>query len=234
MYSKNKFPVRHFIMIPFEYSNFLESYKNFCETLKSYNPSNFDEELLQKPSKLHISVLIFDLKEDQQKINKVCTILKEIQEEIKSISNGEITYKFSGYGAFDSFKYARAVYGKMVEDNSYCKLEQIIDLVIKRLLKEGIIYESELKNLHVTKEGNDSNPFYKIEMHLTLLNATFLNKVLKKQKKKPIKNFDATQINNCIQGIKLSDCPLKKIDFCVLREDKSSGKYELIQSFDLV
>ncbi len=234
MYSKNKFPVRHFIMIPFEDSNFLESYKNFCETLKSYNPSNFDEELLQKPSKLHISVLIFDLKEDQQKINKVCTILKEIQEEIKSISNGEITYKFSGYGAFDSFKYARAVYGKMVEDNSYCKLEQIIDLVIKRLLKEGIIYESELKNLHVTKEGNDSNPFYKIEMHLTLLNATFLNKVLKKQKKKPIKNFDATQINNCIQGIKLSDCPLKKIDFCVLREDKSSGKYELIQSFDLV
>ena len=234
MYSKNKFPVRHFIMIPFEDSNFLESYKNFCETLKSYNPSNFDEELLQKPSKLHISVLIFDLKEDQQKINKVCTILKEIQEEIKSISNGEITYKFSGYGAFDSFKYARAVYGKMVEDNSYCKLEQIIDLVIKRLLKEGIIYESELKNLHVTKEGNDSNPFYKIEMHLTLLNATFLNKVLKKQKKKPIKNFDATQINNCIQGIKLSDCPLKKIDFCVLREDKSSGKYELIQSVDLV
>ena len=234
MYSKNKFPVRHFIMIPFEDSNFLESYKNFCETLKSYNPSNFDEELLQKPSKLHISVLIFDLKEDQQKINKVCTILKEIQEEIKSISNGEITYKFSGYGAFDSFKYARAVYGKMVEDNSYCKLEQIIDLIIKRLLKEGIIYESELKNLHVTKEGNDSNPFYKIEMHLTLLNATFLNKVLKKQKKKPIKNFDATQINNCIQGIKLSDCPLKKIDFCVLREDKSSGKYELIQSFDLV
>ena len=234
MYSKNKFPVRHFIMIPFEDSNFLESYKNFCETLKSYNPSNFDEELLQKPSKLHISVLIFDLKEDQQKINKVCTILKEIQEEIKSISNGEITYKFSGYGAFDSFKYARAVYGKMVEDNSYCKLEQIIDLVIKRLLKEGIIYESELKNLHVTKEGNDSNPFYKIEMHLTLLNATFLNKVFKKKKKKPIKNFDATKINNCIQGIKLSDCPLKKIDFCVLREDKSSGKYELIQSFDLV
>ena len=69
MNSKNKFPVRHFIMIPLEDSNFLESYKNFCETLKSYNPSNFDEELLQKPSKLHISVLIFDLKEDQQKIN---------------------------------------------------------------------------------------------------------------------------------------------------------------------
>ncbi len=107
-------------------------------------------------------------------------------------------------------------------------------MVIKRLLKDGIISESELDSLHVIKDGSNSNPFYKIEMHLTLLNATFLNKVLKKQNKKTIKNFDATYIYDCIQGVKLGDCPLKKIDFCVLREDKKIGKYELIQSFDLV
>lgn len=227
------FALRHFIMIPFEDPKFLEGYNELCNTLKSYSPKNFDENLLQKPSKLHISVLIFDLKNDQNKINKVCTIMKELQEEIKNISAGDITYKFKGYGAFDSFNQARVVYGKMEEDNSYSKLEQIIDLIIKRLLKDGIIYENELKDLHVTKEGSSSNPFYKIEMHLTLLNATFLNKVLKKKNKKTIKNFDATQINDCIQSIKLPDCPLKKIDFCVLREDKSTGKYELIQSFEL-
>ena len=226
--------LRHFIMIPFEDPNFLEGYDNLCGTLKSYGPKNFDENLLQKRSKLHISVLIFDLKNNQNKINKVCTILKELQEEIKNISAGDITYKFNGYGAFDSFKEARVVYGKMEEDNSYSKLEQIIDLIIKRLLKDGIINESELKELHVRKEGSGSNPFYKIEMHLTLLNATFLNKVLKKKNKKTIKNYDATQINDCIQSVKLPDCPLKKIDFCVLREDKTTGKYELIQSFDLV
>ena len=231
---KKGFTVRHFIMIPFEDSKFLEDYDNFCNTLKSYNPPNFDEDLLQKISKLHISVLIFDLHEDQNKINKVCTILKGIQDEIKKLSEGDITYKFGGYGAFDSFKSARVIYSKMEEDNSYFKLEKIIHLVIKNLIKEGVISESELKDLHVTKEGSDSDPFYKIEMHLTLLNATFLNKVLKKKKKKPIKTFDATKINDCIQGVKLCDCPLKKIDFCVLREDKSTGKYELIQSFDLV
>ena len=230
----NKYPVRHFIMIPFEDEKFLEEYNNLCNTLRSYNPKDFDEELLQKPSKLHISVLIFDLGGDQQKISKVCTILKEIQNDIKQISEGYITYKFGGYGAFDSFKEARVIYSKMEEDNSFIKLQQVIDLVIKRLLKENIIRESELKDLHVIKEGNDSNPFYKIEMHLTLLNATFLNKVLKKKNKKPIRNFDGREINNCMQSIKLPECPLKKIDFCVLREDKSKGKYELIQSFDLV
>ena len=229
-----KFPVRHFIMIPFEDPKFLEDYNNFCNTLKSYSPANFDEDLLQKVSKLHISVLIFDLNEDQNKINKVCTILKGIQDEIKKLSEGDITYKFGGYDAFDSFKSARVIYGKMEEDNSYAKLEKIIHLVIKNLIKEGVISENELKDLHVTKDGTDSDPFYKIEMHLTLLNATFLNKVLKKKKKKPIKTFDATQIHDCIQGIKLCECPLKKIDFCVLREDKNTGKYELIQSFDLV
>ena len=228
------FSVRHFIMIPFEDPKFLENYDNFCNILKSYGPKNFDEDLLQKPSKLHISVLIFELHNDQNKINKVCTILKDIQDEIKKISAGDITYKFGGYDAFDSFKQARVVYSKMVEDSSFSKLEQIIDLVIKRLLKDGIISENELDGLHVTKEGSSENPFYKIEMHLTLLNATFLNKVLKKQNKRTIKSFDATYIQDCIQGVKLADCPLKKIDFCVLREDKKIGKYEVVQSFDLL
>ena len=225
--------LRHFIMIPFEDPKFLEDYNNLCNTLKAYGPKNFDEDLLQKPSKLHISALIFELNGDEEKKRKVCSILKELQEEMKKISEGNIVYKFGGFGAFDSFESARVVFGKMEEDGSFAKLEKIIDMIIKKLLKEEIIKESELERLHVENKGSDSNPFYKIEMHLTLLNATFLNKVLKKENKKTIKSFNATYIIDCIKDIKLADCPLKKIDFCVLREDKSIGKYELIQSFDL-
>ena len=160
--------------------------------------------------------------------------MKELQDEIKNLSEGEITYKFGGYGVFDSYQKARVIYSKMEEDTNYTKMEKIIDLIIKKLLKEGIIYENQLNDLHVVKTGSNEDPFYKIEMHLTLMNTTFLNKILKKQKKKPIKNFDATKIDNCISGEKLADCPLKKIDFCVLREDKSTGKYEVVESFDLV
>ena len=230
----SKFTARHFLMIPFEDEGFIQSYEDLCSKLKSENPENFDPELLQKPAKLHISALIMDLKEDPQKINKVCEIMKGIQDEIKNIAEGNITYKFGGYGTFDSFKSARVIYGKMLEDGDFLKMEKIIDLIIKSLISEGILYESELKDLHVTKAGSNDNPFYKIQMHLTLLNTTFLNKVLKKQKKKPIKTFDATKIEECIRDEKLVDCPLKKIDFCVLREDKNTGKYEVVQSFDLV
>jgi hypothetical protein len=231
---QNYYTARHFIMIPFEDENFITSYEDLCSKLKSENPEHFDPELLQKPSKLHISALIFDLKEDPVKVNKVCDIMKELQDDIKNIAEGEVTYKFGGYGVFDSYQKCRVIYSKMEEDTSYTKMEKIIDLIIKKLLKEGIILESQLNELHVVKTGSNVDPFYKIEMHLTLMNTTFLNKVLKKQKKKPIKNFDARKIDDCIKNEKLADCPLKKIDFCVLREDKSTGKYEVVQSFDLV
>ena len=229
-----KFSVRHFLMIPFEYENFIQSYEDLCSKLKSENPENFDVELLQKPAKLHISALIIDLKEDPQKISKVREIMKGIQEEIKNISEGSITYKFGGYGYFDSCQKARVIFVKMLEDDDFIKMEKIIVLIIRNLIAEGLLSESELNDLHVTTAGSKDNPFYKIQMHLTLLNTTFLNKVLKKQKKKPIKTFDATKIDECIRDEKLADCPLKRIDFCVLREDKDTGKYEVVESFDIV
>jgi hypothetical protein len=61
----------------------------------------------------------------------------------------------------------------------------------------------------------------------------FLNKILKKQRKKPIKSFNSGDILTCINDIKLCSCPLNKINFCVMREDKSIGKYELVKSYDL-
>ena len=234
MQKKNYFPARHFIMIPFEDPQFIEGYKKLCQKLEDDSPNYFDYDLLQKPSKLHISALIFDLNEDEEKIKKVCSVMKDIQEEIKKISEGNITYKFGGYGAFDSFEKARVVYAKMEEDENYEKMKKIIDLLIKKLLEEGLINKSQLGELPVNQERSSSNPTYAIVMHLTLMNTTFLNKVLKKSNHKPIKNFDATDIYDTITSITLPDCPLKKIDFCVLRENKSTGKYEVVQSFDLI
>jgi hypothetical protein len=66
-----------------------------------------------------------------------------------------------------------------------------------------------------------------------LLNTTFLNKILKKEKKKNIKNFDSTEIMNFFNGEKMNSCQLNKIDFCVMREDKSIEKYELVKSYEM-
>ena len=77
------------------------------------------------------------------------------------------------------------------------------------------------------------NGKYSITLHLTLLNVTFWNKILKKQKKKPKKNFDANAIMNSISGVQLPPCKLNKFNFCVMREDKKTEKYELVKSYEL-
>ena len=117
----------------------------------------------------------------------------------------------------------------MKEDESYYKLTKVIHLIIKTLVDAGFIDKDKLADNHI----EFINGQYSITLHLTLLNVTFWNKILKKQKKKPKKNFDATEIMSTISGFQLPPCKLDKFNFCVMREDKKTEKYELVQSFEL-
>jgi hypothetical protein len=218
-------------MIPFEEENFLTDYKELCKKLISQNPKNFNEGLLQKPTKLHCSVIQLELNEDQDLINKVILVLDNIQDEIKKISEGNLTFNFEKFDVMDSIEKTRVVYAKMYEDENFKKLNNIIDLIIRSLIKEGVINgdKSSLNKFYI----NYDNDFYSIKLHLTLLNTTFLNKILKKEKKKIVKNFDSTQIMNFFNGEKLCSCKLNKIDFCVMREDKTIEKYELVKSYNM-
>jgi hypothetical protein len=38
---------------------------------------------------------------------------------------------------------------------------------------------------------------------------------------------------NFFNGEKMNSCKLNKIDFCVMREDKSIEKYELVKSYEI-
>jgi hypothetical protein len=218
-------------MIPFEEESFLTDYKELCKKLISQNPKNFNEGLLQKPTKLHCSVIQLELNEDEDLIKKVILVLDNIQEEIKKISEGNLTFNFEKFDVMDSIEKTRVVYAKMYEDENFKKLNNIIDLIIRSLIKEGIINgdKNSLSKFYI----NYDNDFYSIKLHLTLLNTTFLNKILKKEKKKIVKNFDSTEIMSFFNGEKLSSCKLNKIDFCVMREDKTIEKYELVKSYNM-
>ena len=225
----NQFAPKHFIMIPFEDEKFIEDYKKLCDKLEDEKPNQYDFELLQKPGKLHTSVIVLDLKDDKKEVSKVEKILDSIHQEMKSLASGGITFNFDKYDVFDSIDKTRVVFASMKEDESYQKIELIIDLIIRNLIDHHVINKNNIQSYHVDfKDG-----LYKIVLHLTLLNNMFLNKILKKQRKKPIKSFNSGDILTCINDIKLCPCPLNKINFCVMREDKSIGKYELVKSYDL-
>ena len=228
-YPNNKFPPRHFIMIPFEDENFIKDYKELCDLLEKEKPKGYDFELLQKPGKLHTSVIVLDLKDDPNEVSKIENILDKIHPKMKELADGGITFNFDDYDVFDSKERTRVVFAKMKEDESYRKIELIIDLIIKTLIKENVISKNDIESYHISFEQN----LYKIVLHLTLLNTMFLNKILKKKNKKPIKSFNSQDILAVMHEKNLTSCPLNKINFCVMREDKSIGKYELVKSYDL-
>ena len=228
-YHNNKFPPRHFIMIPFEDENFIKDYKELCDLLEKEKPKGYDFELLQKPGKLHTSVIVLDLKDDPNEVSKIENILDKIHPKMKELADGGITFNFDDYDVFDSTERTRVVFAKMKEDESYRKIELIIDLIIKTLIKENVISRNDIESYHISFEQN----LYKIVLHLTLLNTMFLNKILKKKNKKPIKSFNSQDILAVMYKKNLTSCPLNKINFCVMREDKSIGKYELVKSYDL-
>ena len=228
-YHNNKFPPRHFIMIPFEDENFIKDYKELCDLLEKEKPKEYDFELLQKPGKLHTSVIVLELKDDPNEVSKIENILDKIHPKMKELADGGITFNFDDYDVFDSKERTRVVFAKMKEDESYRKIELIIDLIIKTLIKENVISRNDIESYHISFEQN----LYKIVLHLTLLNTMFLNKILKKKNKKPIKSFNSQDILAVMYKKNLTSCPLNKINFCVMREDKSIGKYELVKSYDL-
>ena len=226
---QNTYQVNHFLMIPFEDETFVQEYIKMQNKLITENPDGFDKELLQKPGKLHMTITILSLDMDETKVKQVETLLNGIQEEIKKLSESSINFSFEKFDTMGPKDQARVVYGKMVEDESFYKLSQVIDLIIKTLVDAGFIDKNKLAENHIEY----INGKYSITLHLTLVNVTFWNKILKKQKKKPKKNFDANAIMNSISGVQLPPCKLNKFNFCVMREDKKTEKYELVKSYEL-
>lgn len=230
---KKEGPVKYFLMVPLESETLMTCYKELKERLEKEKPANYDQNLFQKPQKLHMTLLVLDINENKEKTEKVINLLNNLLAEIKNITAGELSYVFDKYDVFESVKKTYVVYGKMLEDENNYKLKIITDLIIKKLLEENIINKNDFKDLKINEEYSDNNLIYTIKFHLTLLNVKYLNRVLQNNKQKTIHNFDSTEILFCIKDIKLPECQINKINLCAMREDENTGKYEIIHSFDI-
>ena len=68
---------------------------------------------------------------------------------------------------------------------------------------------------------------------MTIMNVLFLNKILKKQKKKEIRNFNAEEVLSYLNNKTMPQASIEKIHFSRMREDKLTEKYEMIFSYSL-
>ena len=197
-------------------------------------PKNYDINLFQKPQKLHVTLVVLDIKENKEKTDKVIMIINSLLSEIKEILCDELFFNFDKFDVFDSVKKAHVLFAKMIEDENHYKLKMITNLIIKNLVKENILDKKDLENLHINEEYSDGELIYVIKYHITLLNVKYLNRVLQKEKKPFKKDIDTTEILQCIKNIRFPECKLDKINLCAMREDESSGKYEIIHTFQIL
>ena len=232
--NKSSDKVKYFLMIPFEQENFVSAFNNMREKLEAEKPKDYDINLCQKPQKLHITLVVLDIKEDKEKTELIIKCLNSLIGEIKDILCDELFFNFEKVDVFDSVKNAHVLFAKMIEDENHYKLKMITNLIIKNLIKENILNKKDLENLHISEEYSDGELIYVIKYHVTLLNVKYLNRALQKEKK-PFKNdIDATEILQCIKNIRFPECKLDKINLCAMREDESSGKYEIIHTFQIL
>ena len=227
--------VKYFLMIPLEQENFIATFNEICQKLEKENPKDFDKNLFIKPQKLHMTLLVLDINEDKEKTEQVIAIINSLIPKIKEIINDEFIFNFDKYDCFNSIKNAHVIFAKMLEDENHYKLKSITNIIIKSLLEKNILTKQDLKNLKINEEYSDGELIYTIKFHVTLLNIKYLNNFLKAENKQmEKKDFDATDILNCIKNISFPECQMTKINLCAMREELISGKYEVIHSFNIL
>ncbi len=226
---KKSIIVTHFIMIPFEDEKFINSYNKLTEILISENPKNFNKLLLQNLKKIHMTICVLDLKNDKNLINKIINILDENINKIREICENELIFNFAEFNVFNNIEKTKVIYAKMLKDENNYKLNKIINLIINELIIHGIIDKNNLNEYNIKIKNN---LIYKIKKHITLLNISFLNQQLKKEKKKGEKFFNGEEILKVMKKIEMSECNLRKLNFCKISEEKDK-LYEIIKSYNL-
>ncbi len=128
---------------------------------------DFYPEMLQKPGKLHMTVCVLDLGDDELKITKVHNLLDNLNFQIKEISKGEPKFNFEKFDSIGAKETTRVIYAKMKEDENCRKLSDIIHLIIKTLVDNQIIERSSLKDIQINYDQN--NERYSITLHILCL-----------------------------------------------------------------
>jgi hypothetical protein len=222
----------HFINIPIAFNddNFIKEYKLFMDKINEKGLDNISPHLFQKPYKLHMTVCTLNIGEDNNKIEKCNSIMKSINSKMEELAKGGISFNFQKYETLGSVTKARVLYAEMLQDESYKKLCEIINLIIQTLLAEGLMGDEEIKQNYI--EYNKTTNQYSIKLHLTLLNVLFWNKILKKERKKPLNDIDFSKLLELVQGnLMLPSTNITQINFSRMREDKKTEMYELLYSY---
>ncbi|XP_071566997.1 activating signal cointegrator 1 complex subunit 1 isoform X3 [Temnothorax nylanderi] len=207
--SKKKMRFTHFLSIPLNKKEIIDKYISFKnDVLEKYDKStyNIDESLFQTPAKLHLTIGILKLFDDNDKQHAI-DALKECKEYVIDPilkETGPINIQLQGVACMNDDPTDVKILFAQVAHNE--KLQELVDKVAEYFIDIGLM-EKERE---------------KIKLHATVMNTSFKNDYPARFKER----FDASKILKVYKDTLFGGTILNQIDISELHTATKDDYYK--------
>lgn len=212
----------HFISIPL--IDIQDKIYALQEELQYHCNDSLDEHY-QDSSKTHLTLFMLSLRnKDEKKL--ASRIMEESAKEIKTIlSETNLSIKCLGffenksrYTDRNRKKKASILYAKLEENSAFSGLEKLLDFLVKKFIKNGLLKEEQLSYIYLDKRSNT----YKTEdFHITILRAR--NEI----------GFEVEKMIEKMGSFNLGNCKIKTVDLSTRFEYNEDGYYKPLYQINL-
>lgn len=207
--ARAKLDATHFLSVPMANANVQKSFQDFKRKVLS-DPQMFGltEEFFQKPSKLHITIVVLTLLDNTDRI-QAATCLQECQEMIVNPilqKSGPIEVEIKGLEIMNDDPTAVKVLYGSVECEA---LQMIVDKIYEYFVNKGM-----------TQKKYD-----RVKLHVTLMNTRYA-KNLDEQKKSVSQTFDAMKILEKYGDFNFGKIKVREIHLSQRYTEGSNGYFE--------
>ncbi|XP_011883478.1 PREDICTED: activating signal cointegrator 1 complex subunit 1 isoform X2 [Vollenhovia emeryi] len=209
--SKKKIRYTHFLSIPLNKKEIIDNYLSFKkDVLEMHNQTthNIDESVFQTPAKLHLTIGMLKLFDDNEK-QHVIDALEECKENIIDPileETGPINIQLQGVACMnDDPANVKVLYAQILHSE---KLQNLVDTVTEYFADIGLMEKD------------------KVKLHVTLMNTTFKKDYPARFREK----YDASEILKVHKDTVFGATVLNQIDISELRTATKDTYYKSIGS----
>ncbi|XP_054164825.1 activating signal cointegrator 1 complex subunit 1-like [Oppia nitens] len=219
-------PFTHLITVPFISDSLKDEFNQFKDNILTNFVSDgnrIDEYLFQKTFKLHLTVCVLVLLNDNEILLAKKLLRDSLDQIINPVLNGKpLKVTLEGLQVIKGQQErAHVVYAEVKEETN--TLQTIADQIVNKFIKAGLLGDC----------GDNT-----VKLHVTFINSLFRQRALIKQNtenKKRIKRetFNAKEILDFYKSYKFSEYIVKCIQLNEIKSITSEGFYGFVDGIDL-
>jgi hypothetical protein len=223
----------HFLSIPIEDKEFIAAYEKMEYELLEKGVKGLSPYFFQKSSKLHITIALLDLLNDQSIIEKCMSAIYEIRDGIQNtIGDEPLKFQMNELKHFGTEDASTGLYIQLVDSKPLEKLCKMAKVVYDHLLSRQLLKETHFKFFGVEKDP--MNPLgYSFTPKVIIASPIIRKFKTKKTSKRKQKEFSVGHIIPEIRKYTLPDITVDYIQIAQLHEDNIEENFVVVDKFKL-